>query len=83
MRLRLFDGLVWHSSQLDDATSRDRDAAPGDVEAAVGRRDSLLEIMNTVNRLTVEWNESDRIDSIVRLAMRLDEARQAGGPLST
>ena len=30
--------------------------------------DPFADIMNTVERLTQEWNDSDRIDMIVRIA---------------
>ncbi len=35
---------------------------------AAARQDSFVEIMSTVDRLTREWNDSDRIDMIVRIA---------------
>ncbi len=42
-------------------------AAPSQAAA---RHDSFVEIMRTVDRLTLEWNDSDRIDMIVRIAAR-------------
>ncbi len=83
MRLKLFDGLVWHSSQLDKPASQDRDTVPEEVDGDLARRHSFLEIMSTADRLAAEWDESDRIDRIVRLAARLDEPKRAGHPRTT
>ncbi len=44
------------------------------ARAAAGRRESLVEILNTVDRLTQEWNTSARIDTILRLAEDPEEA---------
>ena len=76
MRLRLFDGLAWHSSELDRGASRERDEIQEEAKNAAARQECMLEIMSTAARLTAEWDESDRIDRIVRLAARLDEARR-------
>ncbi len=38
-----------------------------EAEAAIARHESLAEIVATVNRLTDEWNASDRIDMIIRI----------------
>ncbi len=36
--------------------------------AAAARQESFEEILETIYRLTEEWNASDRIDMIVRMA---------------
>lgn len=45
-------------------------------DGAAARHVALVEIMTTVNRLSQEWNDSDRIDMIVRIATQ----REASEP---
>ncbi len=47
-----------------------------DAEAAAGRRESLLEIVTTIDQLSQEWNDSDRIDAIVRIAAQREASQR-------
>ncbi len=55
----------------------ERAVMPTDAEVAAGRRESLFEIMTTIDHLSQEWNDFDRIDAIVRIAAQRDASHRS------
>ncbi len=55
----------------------ERFVMPTDAEVAAARLESLFEIMTTIDHLSREWNDSDRIDAIVRIAAQRDASHRS------